>query len=205
MSTDQPAAEAISIPVKTADARPYIIKTLDRWIILVLVLVAGWLLFRPMFAFSVYYRGLSFEHMIRLQAAEHDYRKAIGVDPRIPEGWVGLGGMQMMRARSQPSEYATSVDTFTRGLSYNPKSGALAFSLCRLYYEVGKNYPMALGACQLAFQNDPGNRFAWDYAAWASLHVGKREQAISYWREAVRHGHTKARDFIERYSTNSKP
>ena len=46
------------------DVRPYIIRTYDRWIILVLVLVCGYLLFRPVIAFSAYYRGLSFERML---------------------------------------------------------------------------------------------------------------------------------------------
>jgi tetratricopeptide (TPR) repeat protein len=196
--------QTITIPIEKTDHRPYVIRTYDRWIILVLVLVCGWLLFRPLFAFSVYYRGVSFEHMLQLPTAEHYYRKSIAVDKKIPEGWYGLGTLQMMRSRQDRAEYQNAVDTFTHGLYFNPKSGALAFSLCRLYYEIGKDYPKALGACQQAFQNDPGNRFAWDYAAWASLNLGKREQALSYWREAARHGHTQARDFIERYSTNGK-
>jgi tetratricopeptide (TPR) repeat protein len=200
MSTDPVAVAPADAPKAAVDVRPYIIKTYDRWIILALVLLAGWLLFRPLFAFSVYYRGVSFEHMLRLRVAEHYYRKAISVDPKIPEGWLGLGQLQMMHARSDPSEYANTIDTFTRGLSNNPKSGVLAFSLCRAYYEIGKDYPRALAACQLGFQNDDSNRFAWDYAAWASLHVGKREQALQYWHEALRRGHSPAAAFIKRYS-----
>ena len=154
MSTNPQVAAPADAPHAAADVRPYIIKTYDRWIILVLVLVAGWLLFRPLFAFSVYYRGVSFEHMLRLRVAEHYYRKAISVDPKIPEGWLGLGELQMMRARSEPADYANTIDTFTRGLAFNPKSGVLAFSLCRAYYEIGKDYPHALAACQRGFQND---------------------------------------------------
>lgn len=200
MSTNPQVAAPADAPHAAVDVRPYIIKTYDRWIILVLVLVAGWLLFRPLFAFSVYYRGVSFEHMLRLRVAEHYYRKAISVDPKIPEGWLGLGELQMMRARSEPADYANTIDTFTRGLAFNPKSGVLAFSLCRAYYEIGKDYPHALAACQRGFQNDENNRFAWDYAAWASLHVGKRDQALEYWREALRRGHSPAAAFIKRYS-----
>ena len=40
--------------VKPAEVRPYIILTYDRWIILAIVLVGGWLLFRPIFSFAVY-------------------------------------------------------------------------------------------------------------------------------------------------------
>jgi len=196
MSEARPAQEAKT----AADVRPYIIRTYDRWIILVIVLVAGWFLFRPLFAFSVYYRGLSFEHMLAIPTAEHYYRKAISVDPRVPEGWLGLGTLQMMRGRSNASQYASAVDTLTRGLSYNPRSGDLAFMLCRGYYEIGKDYKNALDACQRAFENQPVNSFAWDYAGWAALHLGQRDQALQYWREALRRGHAPAAGFIKRYS-----
>ncbi|HZV78918.1 MAG TPA: tetratricopeptide repeat protein [Candidatus Binatus sp.] len=180
--------------------KPYIIKTYDRWIILVLVLVAGWFLFKPIFAFSVYYRGVSFEHMLRLKTAEHYYRKAISVDPHIPEGWVGLGTLQAMSAKDNHADYLSAIDTFTRGLENNPTSGALPWGLCRAYYEIGADYPNALTACQRAFTNDPKNLFAWDYAAWASIHMGKRDQALAYWRQALKLGHVGAAAFIKKYS-----
>jgi tetratricopeptide (TPR) repeat protein len=199
MSDAQPAPE----PKPAADVRPYIVKTYDRWIILVIVLVAGWFLFRPIFAFSVYYRGLSFEHMLALKTAEHYYRKAIGVDPRVPEGWLGLGTLQTMHARAQPDQYSAAIDTFTRGLDYSPHNGALAFMLCRTYYEVGRDYKGALGACRRAFANAPENAFAWDYAAWSALHVGQRDLALQYWREALRRGHWPAAGLIKRYSART--
>jgi len=197
--SDIPAATAPA----AADVRPYVIKTYDRWIILALVLVAGWFLFRPIFAFSVYYRGLSFEHMLAVRTAEHYYRKSISVYPRIPEGWLGLGTLQMMRGRGNPGDYESAIQTFKSGIAYNPKDGLLPWQLCRAYYEIGKDYSGALGACQAAVKNDPSNKFAWDYAAWASYHLGERDQALAYWREALRRGHQRAAIFIQRYSKHS--
>lgn len=178
--------------MKDQDERPYIVKTYDRWIILVIVLVAGWLLFRPLFAFSVYYRGLSFEHMLRMSTAEHYYRKAIAVDPKVPEGWVGLGELSMLTARIDRSTYAQAVNIFKQGLGYNPSSGGLAFDLCRTYYEIGKEYENARVACDLATRNQPTNPFTWDYAAWANLRTGNKQQALADWREAQKRGHTGA-------------
>ncbi|MBV8171808.1 MAG: tetratricopeptide repeat protein [Candidatus Eremiobacteraeota bacterium] len=193
-------AAAAGQTMGSQQVKPYIIKTYDRWIILVLVLVVGWLLFRPLFAFAVYYRGVSFEHMLALRPAEHYYRKSISVDRHIPEGWLGLGTLQAMRAPTSPADYKDAVETFTRGIENNQKSGALPWALCRVYYEVGKDYSDALNACQRAFANDPANMFAWDYAAWASLHLGHRDQALGYWREALQRGHTRAADFVKQYS-----
>jgi len=193
----------ITLGEEHADVRPYIIRTYDRWIILVIVLVAGWFLFRPIFAFSVYYRGVSFEHLLHLSTAEHYYRKAISVDPQVPEGWIGLGTLQMMRAREDKGDYAGAIDTFMRGLTYSPKNGALAFLQCRNYYEIGKDYKNALDSCRRALENAPANGFAWDYAAWAALHLGERDQALQYWREALRRGHTPAAGFIKRYSART--
>ena len=192
--------QTVSAAKPAADLRPYIIKTYDRWIILIIVLVAGWFLFRPIFAFSVYYRGVSFEHLLRIKTAEHYYRKAISVDPRVPEGWIGLATLQMMRARGDRGQYPGTVDTLARGLGYSPRNGALAFMQCRNYYEIGKDYKNALDACRRAFENAPQNAFAWDYAAWAALRLGERDQALQYWREALRRGHTPAAGLIKRYS-----
>jgi tetratricopeptide (TPR) repeat protein len=185
-----------------ADVRPYIVKTYDRWIILAIVLIGGWFLFRPLFAFAVYYRGVSFEHMLTFKPAEHYYRKAIGVDPRVPEGWQGLGELWLwtLGPVSLPSSYRDATQIFRTGLTYNPKSGALAFDLCRATYEIGKDYAQARDACELATRNWPSNAFTWDYAGWANLRLGNKEKAVAFWREAVKHGHLGAQRYIEQVS-----
>ena len=190
-------------PDAPPDARPYIVKTYDRWIILAIVLIGGWLLFRPLFAFSVYYRGLSFEHMLQPKTAEHYYRKAISVDRYVPEGWIGLGELSMMTARADRGMYQQAVDAFKQGLVYNPTSGGLAFDLCRTYYEIGKNYTAARDACELATRNNPSNGFYWDYAGWSNLRLGNMQAALEDWREAVKHGHTPAQNAIKRYAPGS--
>lgn len=199
MTSDQAVGAPPQIGAE-ADVRPYIVKTYDRWIILVIVLVGGWFLFRPLFAFSVYYRGLSFEHLPALQIAEHYYRKAIGVDARIPEGWAGLGELQTMDARVDHARYLDAIATYQKGLSYNPTSGVLAWDLCRTSYEIGKDYTLALNACELATRNWPANAFAWDYAGWANLRLGHKDKARAFWHEAVRHGHSRAQEFIDRFA-----
>ena len=199
MTSDQ----AVGTPPQhsaAADERPYIVKTYDRWIILVIVLVGGWFLFRPLFAFSVYYRGLSFEHLVALPIAEHYYRKAIGVDPRIPEGWAGLGEIQAMDARVDHARYGDALATYQKGLAYNPSSGVLAWDLCRAAYEIGKDYRLARNACELSTRNWPDNKFTWDYAGWANVRLGHKDRAIAFWREALKRGVTRAQEFIDHYS-----
>jgi len=165
--------------------RPYIIRTYDRWIILVIVLVAGWYLFRPIFAFTVYYRGLSFERMIRTSAAEHYYGKSTAIYPRIPEGWIGLGELYYMQAPSQPAAYARGIATMRRGLAYNPKSSQLAFDLGRMYFRAS-DYRNALPALLQSIADDPQRLFAWDYAAWTSLRLGRRADALRYWHQVLK-------------------
>src|ERR1700674_5194156 len=187
------------------DVRPYIVRTYDRWIILVLVLVAGWLLFRPVFAYTVFYRGLSFERMLQLGAAEHYYRKSIGVDPHIPESWLALGQLDMMRMHSRPDAYAGALDTLSRGADANPRSGVLPFFLCRTYYEAGHDYAKALAACKRSVANDPSLHFAWDYAGWASLQLGDRSNAVNYWRESLKHAHNPSVEAaLKKYSPNAR-
>ncbi len=167
------------------DDRPYIIKTYDRWIILVIVLVAGWFLFRPIFAYAVYYRGLSFERMIQMHTAEHYYKKSIRIYPNIADGWIGLGELYYMWAPAQHEYYQKGIDVFTQGLSANPHNSTLSFDLGRMYFRA-RDYRNAVGALLRSAHDNPQSVFAWDYAAWASLRLGQRSNATRYWHQVLR-------------------
>ncbi|HLJ82966.1 MAG TPA: tetratricopeptide repeat protein [Candidatus Eremiobacteraceae bacterium] len=169
----------------TEDVRPYVIRTYDRWIILVIVLVVGYILFRPIFAFTAYYRGLSFERMLSIPPAMHYYQRSIDIDPNIPDGWIGLGTLYMMDGRVDKSDHDLAVSTFTRGAAANPKNGLLPFLLCRTYYEQGHDFKDALSACLESVGRDPSNKFAWDYAAWSAIQTGDPKDAIRYWTQAL--------------------
>jgi tetratricopeptide (TPR) repeat protein len=170
----------------TADVRPYVIRTYDRWIILVVVLVAGWFLFRPIFGFSVYYRGLSFERMLNLGEARYYYARATHVYPNNDLPWLALAVLQSMDGRIHAADYAAALSTLKNGLTYNPHSGALSFQMCRDYYEIGHDYPSAFSACARSVRDDPTNKFAWDYGAWAAHRSGDTRNAVVYWRRALR-------------------
>lgn len=185
----------------TQDVRPYVIRTYDRWIILVIVLVAGYFLFRPVFAFSAYYRGLSFERMLSIPTAKHYYQRAIDIDANVPEGWIALGELYMMDGRANPVDHDLAVSTLINGAAANPKNGFLPFLLCRTYYEQGRDVTHALRACQESFAIDPTDKFAWDYAAWSALQMGNPSLAVEYWHRvlAIDPKYTTARIAIQRY------
>jgi tetratricopeptide (TPR) repeat protein len=189
----------------TEDVRPYVVRTYDRWIILVIVLVVGYIIFRPMFAFSAYYRGLSFERMLSLRTAMHYYQRSIDIDPNVPEGWIALGQLYMMDGATNPNDHQLAISTFVNGGAANPKNGSLPFLLCRTYYEQGRHFAPALAACQASIKLDPTNKFAWDYAAWSTLQLGDAEQAINYWQHAllIDPNYTTARLAIQKYRPRS--
>jgi tetratricopeptide (TPR) repeat protein len=173
--------------VQTAqNVRPYVIRTYDRWIILVIVLVAGWLLFRPLFGYAVYYRGLSFERMLNIPEAKYYYARSTQVYPNNAEPWLALAILQSMDGRIRAADYAAALTTLKSGLSYNPHSGALAFQMCRDYYEIGRDYPSAFSACARSVRDDPSNKFAWDYGAWAATRSGDTKNAVAYLRQVLR-------------------
>lgn len=171
---------------RAADERPYIIRTYDRWIIFFIVVVGGWFLFKPIFAYTVYYRGLSFERVLRMDAAEHYYKKSIALDPYIDEAWKALAELYYMRSPSDRTLYFRAVNTYKDGLSYNPHSEPLWFGLGRTYMLVGHDYSNALAALTRSYRENPRDWVAWDFAAWTSLHLGDQKLAIRYWREALR-------------------
>ncbi len=165
--------------------RPYIIRTYDRWIILVIVLVGGWLLFRPMIAFTVYYRGVNFERTFRLSDAAYYYRKATRVDKNVPQGWQGWGELMYMSAGGNLDDRKKAIDIFSTGLSYNPTYAPLAFDLGRAFF-LDKQYAKAREAFLSATRYSPKDVFSWDYAAWSSLRMGERDKAVEYWRQVLK-------------------
>ncbi|MBV8459451.1 MAG: tetratricopeptide repeat protein [Candidatus Eremiobacteraeota bacterium] len=181
MSAIPPAAG----PTVPLDERPYIIRTYDRWIILVIVLVVGWLIFRPLIAFTVYYRGLSFERMFHLTDAEYYYRKSTRVDPKIPQGWLGWGELEYSRAPGDRVARQNAITIFRTGLSYNPRTASLAFDLGRAFF-LDKQYTNARDAFVQSAQLNPTDMFSWDFAAWSSLRAGDTQLARKYWHEVLK-------------------
>jgi len=165
--------------------RPYVVRTYDRWIILVVVLVAGWFLFRPIIGYVVYYRGLSFERMLNIDVAERYYAKSTRIYPYLVEPWLALAVLQDMDGRVNAADFHAALSTLKEGLANNPHSGALSFQLCRDYYEVGRDYKSALASCMRSVKDDPANKFAWDYGAWAAHKSGDEKDAVVYWRHAL--------------------
>ena len=184
------------------DVRPYVIRTYDRWLILILVLAVGWLIFRPLFAFSVYYRGVSYERMLRLNIAEHYYRKSTRVDPKVPDGWLAWGELYLMRAPSDAVAGKEAVRIFSEGLTYNPQFKQLAFDLGRTYF-IRKDFRDARIAFERSAQIAPQDMFSWDFAAWSSFHDGDRQLALKYWHQVLKidPGNATARRAIAQYGT----
>ncbi|MDQ6781535.1 MAG: hypothetical protein M3Z37_10345 [Candidatus Eremiobacteraeota bacterium] len=189
----------------TQDVRPYVIRTYDRWIILVIVMIVGWWLFRPLFAFSVYFRGLSYERMFQLSTAEHYYRKSTKVYAHIPVGWQGWGELYLMRAPADGMAAKEAVRLFSTGLDNNPTYAPLAFDLGRTYFAT-KDYRNARIAFETSARLAPRDMFSWDLAAWSSFHEGDRRLALKYWHQVLKidPGNATARRAIAQYGLNGR-
>jgi tetratricopeptide (TPR) repeat protein len=182
---DQTVIAAAAVTPLAPDERPYVIRTYDRWIILVLVVVLGWFIFRPLFAYAVYSRGTNFERILHLKTAEHYYRKSTLVYAKIPQAWQAWGELYLMRAPSDKSAQKTAVEIFTKGISSNPSYAPLAFDLGRAYFD-GKDYVQARLAFERSARYAPDDMFSWDFAAWSSLRSGNVGLARKYWHEVLR-------------------
>jgi tetratricopeptide (TPR) repeat protein len=123
--------------------------------------------------------------MLNIGVAERYYARSTRVYPNFVEPWLALAILQGMDGRVKSADYTAALSTLNDGLSYNPHSGALAFQLCRDYYEIGRDYPSAFSACARSVKDDPSNKFAWDYGAWAAHRSGHARDAVNYWRHAL--------------------
>ena len=186
---------------ETKDVRPYVVRTYDRWIILVLVLVVGWLLFRPVFAVVTAYRGVTFEAALIPDTAEHYYKKAIAIDPAVPDGWIHLGELYYSFSYEDRARYELAAQTFAAGEKAVPNDARLPFDLGRTYLIKLHDYKKAEDALRIAVQRDPSMEFGWDYLAYAALKNGDRQYAIECWRKVleINPNHDSARRAIERY------
>lgn len=186
---------------KPKDVRPYVVRTYDRWIILVLVLVGGWLLFRPIFAVVTAYRGVTFESALVPDTAEHYYKKAIAIDPAVPDGWVHLGELYYSFSYDNRMRYELAAQTFEAGEKAVPNDARLPFDLGRTYLIKLHDYKKAEDALRTAVQRDPSMEFGWDYLAYAALKSGDRQYALECWRKVlqINPNHASARRAILRY------
>ena len=186
---------------QTKDVRPYVVRTYDRWIILVLVLGAGWLLFRPIFAVVTAYRGVTFEAALIPDTAEHYYKKAIAIDPGVPDGWIHLGELYYSFSYENRTRYELAAQTFEAGEKAVPNDARLPFDLGRTYLIKLHDYEKAEAALRTAVQRDPSMEFGWDYLAYAALKNGDRQFALECWRKVlqINPNHDSARRAILRY------
>jgi tetratricopeptide (TPR) repeat protein len=183
------------------DVRPYVIKTYDRWIILVIVLVVGWYLFRPIFAVVAAYRGVTFEAALFPDTAAHYYSKAIAIDPAVPDGWIHLGEVYYFWNRGQHDRFVQAAATFEAGMRACPTNARLAFDLGRVYLLKLHDPKKAEAALRESVQRDPNNEFAWDYLAYAAIKSGDRQYALECWRQVLKinPNHDSARKALEQY------
>jgi tetratricopeptide (TPR) repeat protein len=181
--------------------RPYIIKTYDRWIILVIVMVAGWFLFRPIFAVVAAYRGVTFEASLIPDTAEHYYKKAIAIDPAVPDGWIHLGELYYNWNRGERGRFVQAAQTFEAGMRAVPGNAKLPFDLGRTYLLKLHDYHKAEMALKESVQRDPGSEFGWDYLAYAAMKSGDRPYALECWRRVlqINPNHDSARDALAKY------
>jgi tetratricopeptide (TPR) repeat protein len=194
-ATHEPAA------APAPDTRPYVIKTYDRWIILVIVLVVGWFLFRPIFAVVAAYRGVTFEASLFPDAAERYYRKAIAIDPAVPDGWIHLGELYYYWNNGDASKFTAAAQTFADGMRACPTNAKLAFDLGRTYLLKLHEYKKAEDALRESVKRDPTNEFAWDYLGYAAIKAGDRRYALQCWREVLKinPNHDSARKALEQF------
>lgn len=188
------------------DVRPYVVRTYDRWIILVLVLVGGWLLFRPIFSVVAASRGLAFENALIPDTAEHYYKKAIAIDPAVPDGWLDLGRLYYSFNTDEGGRYEEAAATFAAGTEAVPKDARLPFELGRTYLIKLHDYKRAAAALKISVARDPDGEFAWDYLAYASLRSGDRRFALECWRKVLEidPNHESARRALELYGGSTR-
>ncbi|HXW76773.1 MAG TPA: tetratricopeptide repeat protein [Candidatus Eremiobacteraceae bacterium] len=197
------------VPVPTPhDDRPYVIKTYDRWIILLIVLVGGWFLFRPVFAEVCVFRGNTFESQLVDWTAEHYYKKAIAIDPAVPDGWIRLGELYYYFSHGDPQRTIEAANTFAAGMKAAPNDPYLPFDLGRVELLRLHDYHKAEAALRESIRRNPQTtpvlrheaEFAWDYLGYAALHNGERKYAIECWQQVLKidPDHTSARDAIVR-------
>ena len=188
-------------PTPARDERPYVVRTYDRWIILVIVLVAGWLLFRPVFAVVCAYRGVTFEAALVPDTAEHYYKKAIAIDPAVPDGWIHLGELYYNWNRADHERDVLAAQTFAAGMAAVPTNERLAFDLGRAYLVKLHDDKKAEAALREAVRRNPQDEFAWDYLAYAAVGAGDRQYALTCWRKVLQlnPNHDSARRALAQY------
>ncbi|MDP1808418.1 MAG: tetratricopeptide repeat protein [Actinomycetota bacterium] len=163
-----------------ADIQPRDISKRDRLIVVLLTVISGILLFRPMIAYFNVWRGDQYAHTGQIQEAARAYRKALLLDPNNAPAHDGLGNAY------------ESLNQFNKAIAEYEKAVKAAPQLAYYHYILGisrlrlKNYGGALGHLRKAVRLDPTDFNHHRALASAYQGLGQKKKALEVLGEIER-------------------
>ncbi|HEY6448175.1 MAG TPA: tetratricopeptide repeat protein [Acidobacteriaceae bacterium] len=146
--------------------------------------------------------GIAYHHLLAIDLAEQDYKKALLIRPDYPEAINNLGAAYFAK-----HDYRKAIKLYRRALELMPTSAVVAANLGTAYF-AREQYKPGLQAYRVAFQLDPNvfandnfgiiagptrraDRARQDYSiAELFAQAGNEPRAIEYLRKALDEGFT---------------
>lgn len=153
--------------------------------------------------------GIAYHHMLAIDLAEQDYKKALLIRPDYPEAINNLGAAYFAKR-----DYRKAIKLYRRALELMPRSAVIAANLGTAYFARAE-YRQGLEAYHTAFTLDPGvfsgenpaiiagptrmaDRARQDYCiAELFAQAGIEDRAIEYLRKAIDEGFNDKQKLME--------
>lgn len=158
--------------------------------------------------------GVAEEKQGRHAEAERAYRKALEINPAMPDAWYALSGVMLRTSRTKEAEDALrhalkhkpdsasawvnlggllsqrgdkmgAKEAFEKATAADPSHAAAWYNLAIVRREL-RDLPGGVAAAEAAVRIDPAKGAVWAYLGEMRLRLGRQEEALKALREAER-------------------
>ena len=143
-------------------------------------LIKRGLLIEPENPKALYYRGLSYRELEKIDKAERDFKKVIVLAPDLDLGYYGLG-----LTHNDTRQYDKSIAFYEKSLMIDPGCASSYLSLGIVYANL-RDYETAVKYIKLAISKDPGIANYYYNVGAIYIHQKRNEEAMRWFRKGIK-------------------
>lgn len=125
-------------------------------------------------AAAYYMRGVAYFRRNSNDRAIADFRKAIEINPRLPQAYNGLGVVY-----SAKKDHDRAIDHFSKAIRIQPKFGPAYMGRGNAYQNKYATDERAIADCTKATEMNPKDAGAYNCRAWGYLKTGRAGQGLT--------------------------
>ena len=139
----------------------------------------------PWHTYAWYKRGDAYRMLNQWDRASADYSKVIELSPKFPLGFNSLAWLLATCPDQKFRDPSRAVELAKKAVELAPKDGSQWNTLGVAQYRAGSRKAASEALNKSMALEKGGNSFDWFFLAMAHWHLGERDQAREWYRQAI--------------------